>query len=286
MQLKIDDDVINHLLFHKSLIDEQEDTIDINYYVNMLQKTNEGDYISIDDPFDRSISIAFELVINNHLDPWDLDLVNFSSMYLKRAKEAKIDLITAGRIIYMAWKVLKLQSNDLVTSVKKIEEEPEVFGWGDIPKGYWLESDDGYSYTNLVMNTPRPPLEEPVRRDSKRKVTLIELLDAFGKAKKESEEYQLIEIQRRGERLRLAEKSRKRMQGTVHEDHLEEDIQSIWDRIKKYPQKTMSLLDICKTMDKDEIIKVFMSVLFLASDNKITVFQKQFPYGKIYIKNP
>ena len=129
-------------------------------------------------------------------------------------------------------------------------------------------------------------MEEPVRRDSKRKVTLIELLDAFGKAKKESEEYQLIEIQRREERLRLAEKSRKRMQGTAHEDHLEEDIQSIWDRIKKYPQKTMSLLDICKTMDKDEIIKVFMSILFLASDDKITVFQKQFPYGKIYIKNP
>jgi chromatin segregation and condensation protein Rec8/ScpA/Scc1 (kleisin family) len=170
--------------------------------------------------------------------------------------------------------------------MKKIEEEPEVFGWGDIPQGYWIESDDGYSYTNLVMNTPTPPLEEPVRRDSKRKVTLIELLDAFGKAKKESEEYQLIEIQRREERIRLAEKSRRRIQGTAHEDHLEEDIQSIWDRIKQYPQKTMSILDICDTMDKDEIIKVFMSILFLASDNKITVFQRKFPYGKIYIKNP
>jgi len=285
VQLKIDDDVINHLLFHKSLIDDQQESRNINYYVNLLHKTSQGDYISIDDPFDRSISIAFELVINNHLDPWDIDLVNFSSMYLNRAKEEKIDLITAGRIIYLAWRVLKLQSNDLVTSMNKIEEEPEVLEWGDIPQGYWLESDDGYSYTNLVMNTPVPPLEEPVRRDSKRKVTLIELLDAFGKAKKESENYQLIEIQRREERLRLAEKSRKRMQGTAHEDHLEEDIQLIWDRIKQYPGNTMSLFDICKTRDHEEILKAFMSILFLAYDNKITVFQKQFPYGKIYIKN-
>jgi len=109
-QLKFDNDVINHLIFHKSLIDEKDDASRINYYVNMLQKADEGEYISIDNPFDRSIAIAFELVMKQHLNPWDIDLVNFSTIYLKRAKEEKIDLITAGRIIYMAWKVLKLQT--------------------------------------------------------------------------------------------------------------------------------------------------------------------------------
>jgi len=284
-QLKIDNNVINHLIFHKSLIDEKDDTSRINHYINMLQKADEGEHISIEDPFDRSIAIAFELVMKQHLNPWDIDLVNFSTMYLKRAKEEKIDLITAGRIIYMAWKVLKLQSDDLVVSMKKQEEEYEPFGWGDIPTGMWLSKDDAYSYTNLVINMPEPPLDEPIRRDSKRKVTLIELVDAFNQARKESEEYQLLELQRKEERERLSELARKRMKGTAVEDHLDEDVKATWERIKKFPKKTIPLIELCDRKGREEFIKVLMSVLFLAYDNKLLVYQKEFPFGKIYIKN-
>jgi len=284
-QLKIDNDVINHLLFHKSLIDEKEGAGRINHYVNMLQKTDEGEHISIESPFDRSIAIAFELVLQQHLNPWDIDLVSFSTMYLKRAKQEKIDLITAGRIIYMAWKVLKLQSNDLVVNVESNEEHYEPFGWGDIPTEMWLTKDDAYSYTNLVMNMPEPPIEEPVRRNAKRKVTLIELLDAFDLARKESEDFILLDQQRKEERERLAQKARKRMKGTAHEDHLEEDIDAIWKRIQKYPKNMMTLTQICEKNNREELIKVLMSVLFLAMENKVIVFQKKFPYGKIFIKN-
>lgn len=282
---KIDNEVINHLLFHKSLIDEKDDSARINYYVSMLQKTDEGEHISIENPFDRSITIAFELVMQQHLNPWDIDLVSFSTMYLKRAKQEKIDLMTAGRIIYMAWKILKLQSNNLVVALEKQEETYEPFGWGDIPTEMYLTNDDAYSYTNLVMNMPESPLEEPLRRDSKRKVTLIELLDAFDLARKESEEFQILDQQRQEERERIAERARKRMKGTAHEDHLEDDIQAIWKRIKNHSNKTLTLIQLCEKKGKEELIKVLISVLFLAMDNKIIVFQKKFPYGKIFIKN-
>ena len=284
-QLKLDNEVINHLLFHKSLIDEKDDATKINHYVNMLQKADDGEHISIENPFDRSIAIAFELVMQQHLNPWDIDLVNFSTIYLKRAKEEKIDLITAGRIIYMAWRVLKLQSDNLVVSMETQEETYEPFGWGDIPTEMWLSKDDAYSYTNLVMNMPKSPLDEPIRRDAKRKVTLMELLDAFDKARIESEEHQLLEQQRKEERERLANLALKRMKGTAHEDHLEEDVETIWKRIKQFPKKTMSLKEICEKKGREELIKVLMSVLFLAYDNKVLVYQKKFPYGKIYIKN-
>ena len=282
---KIDNEVINHLLFHKSLIDEKDDSARINYYVSMLQKTDEGEHLSIENPFDRSIAIAFELVMQQHLNPWDIDLISFSTMYLKRAKQEKIDLMTAGRIIYMAWKILKLQSNNLVVTMEKQEETYEPFGWGDIPTEMYLTNDDAYSYTNLVMNMPEPPLEEPLRRDSKRKVTLIELLDAFDQARKESEEFQILDQQRKEERERIAERARKRMKGTAHEDHLEEDIQMIWERIKNHSNKNLTLMELCEKKGKEELIKVLMSVLFLAMDNKIIVSQKKFPYGKIFIKN-
>ena len=284
-QLEIDNDVINHILFHKSLIDEKEDATRINHYVNMLQKADEGEHISIEDPFDRSIAIAFELVMQQHLNPWDIDLVNFSTMYLKRAKEEKIDLITSGRIIYMAWKVLKLQSDDLVVTVESKEEQYEPLDWGDIPTEMWLSKDDAYSYTNLVMNMPESPLDEPLRRNAKRKVTLIELLDAFDQARIESEEHQLIEQQRKEERERLAEKARKRMKGTAVEDHLEEDVEAVWQRIKEFPKRIVPLMDLCERKGKEELIKILMSVLFLAMENKVLVYQKKFPYGKIYIKN-
>ena len=284
-QPEIDSDVINHLLFHKSLIDEKDDASRINYYVALLQKTNEGEYVSIMNPFDRSIAIAFELVIKQHLNPWDIDLVSFSTMYLKRAREEKIDLMIAGRIIYMAWKILKLQSDDLIVSMENQEETYEPFEWGDIPQEMYFTKDDAYSYTNLVMKLPEPPLEEPVRRDAKRKVTLIELLDAFNQARKEAEEYQLIEMHRKQERERLAMLARERMKGTAHEDHLEKDIEVVWKRIQKHPGKTMTLNDLCKKEGKEEMTKVLMSVLFLAYDNKILFYQKRFPYGKIFIKN-
>lgn len=283
-QVELDNEVINHLLFHKSLIDEKDDTNRINQYVNMLQKTDEGNYISMDNPFDRSIAISFELVMQQHLNPWDIDLVNFSTMYLNRTQQEKIDLITAGRIIYMAWKVLKLQSDDLVGSIESKQETYEPLGWGDIPTEMWLSKDDAYSYTNLVMNMPQSPIEEPLRRDSKRKVTLMELLNAFDIAKKEAEEYQLLEKQRQEERQRLTDLARKRMKGTAHEDHLEEDVEAIWQRINGYPKKTVQLTNLCEKKGREEFIKVLMSVLFLAMDNKVLVFQKKFPYGKIFIK--
>jgi len=273
------------LLFHKALIDEDNDMSRINQYLDMVKRTSEKEHLTLTNPFDRSIHLAFDLVLNQHLNPWNIDLVNFSSMYLKKAKEERIDLMTAGRIIYMAWKVLRMQSDDLVVNMEAKEEEEELdFGWGDIPTGAWLKSDDGYSYTNLVMKSPCPPLEEPVRRDSKRKITLIELLDAFDHARKDVEEFQLIDKLRREERQRLAEKARKKMKGVAHEDYLEEDIALVWEKICHFPKKSMSLSNICEKTDSEEHIKAFLSVLFLAYDKKIRIYQRRFPYGEIYIK--
>jgi segregation and condensation protein A len=285
-QLRIDNDVLHHLLFHKALIDEEQDSSRLNQYIQMAQQTHEGEHLTINNPFDRSIALAFELVINQQLNPWDIDLVSFSTMYLQRAKQERIDLLTAGRIIYMAWKVLRLQSDELRGSMEAQREEQEYMGfdWGDLPSGAWLESDDGYSYTNLVMRMPEPPIEEPLRRQADRKVTLMELLGAFDLARKEAEEYQLLDGMRQQERERLATLARKHMKGTAHEDHLEEDILSIWQKIQASDKKTLTLVELCSDTSHEERIKTFMSVLFLAYDNKITVFQRRFPYGKIYIK--
>jgi segregation and condensation protein A len=219
------------------------------------------------------------------MNPWDIDLVGFSSMYLKRAKKEKIDLMTAGRIIYMAWKVLRMQSDHLVVNMETKEEVIEQgFGWEDIPTATWLANDDDYSYTNLLMKMPESPLEEPLRRDSTRKVTLIELLSAFDEVRKESEQYQILDQLRQEERIQLEQKARKAMKGSAHEDHLEEDVATVWERICQFPKKSMNFTELCQVDSAEERIKTFISILFLAYEKKIIVHQQKFPYGEIYIK--
>jgi len=256
----------------------------INEYINMVKETQKKDSISVSNPFDRSVYLAFDLVLHQHMNPWNIDLVSFSSLYLKKAQEEKIDLISAGRIIYMAWKVLHMQSDHLVIDMEAKQQEEPDFGWDDIPTGSWFENDDGYSYTNLVMKNPDPPLKEPLRRDGKRKITLIELLGAFDQARKDAENYQMLDQMRQKERERLAINARKAMKGASHEDHLEEDIAAVWAKIRDSPKKSMSLNSICDAEDYDDRIKTFLSVLFLAYDEKIRIYQRQFPFGEIYIK--
>ena len=283
--MELDNDVINHLLFHKALIDETNDMTRINQYLELAKAAVTGESAAIEDPFDRSVYLAFDLVLNQNMNPWDIDLVGFSTMYLKRAKKEKIDLMAAGRIIYMAWKVLRMQSDHLVVNMETKEDVIEQgFGWEDIPTAAWLANDDEYSYTNLLMKMPQSPLEEPLRRDSTRKVTLIELLSAFDEVRKESEQYQLLDQLRQEERIQLEQKARKAMKGSAHEDHLEEDVASVWERICQFPKKSMNFSELCEVDSPEERIKTFISILFLAYEKKIIVHQQKFPYGEIYIK--
>lgn len=283
--MEVNNDVVNHLLFHKALIDENNDSSQINKYLNMAQ--NMSSPSSIDNVFDRSVYLIFDLVVNQDFNPWDIDLVNFSSIYLARAKQEKIDLMVAGRIIYMAWRILRLQSDHLVVSMEEQQQQPPLdqgFGWEDIPMSTWMATDQEYSYTNLLMKMPEPPITEPLRRDASRKVTLMELLQAFDEVRKEAEQHQMLDELRQEERLKLAEKARSSMRGAAHEDHLEEDIASVWQRILELNRPSLAFKEICTNNDPEERIRIFLSILFLAYEKRISVHQKSFPYGEIYIK--
>ncbi len=279
----VDNDIIQYLLIHKSLVDEERN---LDTYISILRETSQGGYINIDNPVDRSIALVFELVMQNHLDPWDIDLVRFSTLYLKRAQEEDIDLVAAGRIILMAWRILRLQSNNLVELIKEHQREVEETSRGgdSFQTEMWLSSDDPYSYVNLLLTIPDPPIGEPVRRETTRRVTLIELLEAFEEARREAELHQRIEEERRKNKEKMLIESHRRMIGSTHDDHLEEDVEDTWNKIKDSRKTLLTLQDLCNTRDKEEVIKTILSLLFLAYDNKIKLYQRRFPYGKIYVK--
>jgi len=89
------EEIISHLLMQKEDATRKDK---IEEYIEMAGNSS----MYLKDPFDRAIALTFDLVMEEHLDPWDIDLVSFSKLYLKRVKNSgMIDLITAGRIILM-----------------------------------------------------------------------------------------------------------------------------------------------------------------------------------------
>ncbi len=284
MKRDIDHDILQHLLFHKAIAEYEEEISRIDKYIDMLQKAQTGEHLGIDDPFDKSIAIAFELVLQKHLNPWAIDLAKFSSLYLQRAKKEKIDLVIAGRLIYMAWKVLNLQSKDAAENAERLRYREEEIGWDDLAIDDWLYDEQDYSYTRMISDKSFTPLIEPIRRKAQRRVTLIELIEAFEKARREAEERKLIEKIRQTEKERILNEAKKRMKGVVHEEAIEKEIERIWDKIKKFNGKAIPITELCNFNDKNERINTLIALLHLAHDRKIRLYQRRFPFGKIYVK--
>lgn len=233
------------------------------------------------DKLDKSIGIVFELVIEQHLDPLNIDLGKFSKLYMKRVKkEPDLDLISAGKLIFMAWSILKLQSDEVLSLTE--EEEHDV--WDDIEEVDWWEDDDNFELTLKIKETEEELFEEKVRRKGQRKVTIFELIDALKEAKKESE--RRLEMQEIREKARIENKllSRKNLDSNIHKDDLEADIDVIWDRINEFDKDTIKLSEICNN-SKEDMITCLVSALFLASKEKVDVWQDNFPFGEIFVKN-
>lgn len=282
-------EVVNHLLFHKSLIAEDTDASRLNAYIAMIKASREGAHLVMVNPFDRAIAIAFQLVIEQHLDPWKLDLVQFTELYLKHVRETKeVDLITAGRLVFLAWTVLKLQSDQALLRAEASrhlpEPEPEASGWDDIPTDSWLTDDGEYAFTNAVLQNKVAPIDEKVRHRGDRKVTLFELVEAFEEARAEAEARIILDSKRKEAKALWATERKAGVQGAAHKEDLEAEIEEVWGRILRLNGHPIPLKDL-HDGTRDDRVKALVSVLFLAREVKLDLWQDNFPYGPIFVKN-
>jgi len=275
--------VESHLIFHKSLIDDSDDGSRLDSYIEMIQNMELEEHLAVDDPFDRSIILTFELVMENQMDPWNIDLIKFSREYLKKVrKDDEVDLIAAGRIAFMAWSVLRLQSDKVVRDCEEQDPDDDEF-WDDFTD--WYGSDDDFEFTERVIHRKDPPIKEMVWRKGKRPVTLMELVDAFETAREEAVMYQDICKQR--DRLRKDwEKTRRvNLSDKMHKEDLQGDIQQIWSRISQHNGSAIPIENICNQQDVDDRLMALVCSLHLAKERKIKIWQPKFPYGEIFIKN-
>lgn len=277
----VDEEVVRHLLFHKALTFEPETNERIGEYVRMVQDSKEGEHVAIRDAFDRSIALALELVIQEHLDPWKIDLVQFSQLYMKHAQEKHVDLVTAGRILLMAWTVLKLQSDELAQKAEKKEEPPQALDWDSIPD--WNIGDEAWDYNRLVAAMPKPPFDEPVRHNAPRKVTLMELVEAFEEIRHEAMLRQQVQAERELLKAQMATSAQSSVANMMHQDDPEAEIQEVWRLVQKLDPVPVPL-SVLAEGDPDGIVKAFNAVLFLANWGRVKVWQRGFPYGPVYLR--
>lgn len=278
--------VINHLMFYKSIISEEDSGQKISEYMELVRGLKEGGHLPIRDPFDKSIALTFELVMQHHMNPWDVDLMKFSTLYMERMKhETDVDFITAGRLMFMAWSVMKLQSDEvLANNQPKFEAPAEILdSYAGAPSGDWIQSEPSYDFTTAVLTQPEPPLQESVYRHGSRPVTLFELVGAFEEARKEAELQKVLNEERKKQRAIWESTKALKVDRMMHRDDLQEDISTIWARIKPLSGQ-ISLTRLCARPCDEERLTAFVSILFLAFVKQIRIWQENFPYGEIFVE--
>jgi hypothetical protein len=182
----------------------------------------------------------------------------------------------------MAWKILKLQSDEVLLNAQQIQEQEEEY-WHE-PDGDWYLNDDDFEYTSEVINRKKPPLHEMIWRKGKRRVSLLELVGAFEEAKRESEIIRILNTRHAEEREKFKKFRKQNINQKVHQESLQEEMDLIYKRISKFNGHPIPLSDIY-TLELDDKITTLVSSLFLAHSRKINIWQRKFPFGQIFVKN-
>ncbi len=264
--------VLGHLLFHKAMIDEDAGAENIDRYLNVLRESKSQ--ASPRDPLDRSIETVFELVLSNNLDPWDIDLMQFTKLYTEKVKDEEVNFVLAGKLMLMAWSILRMQSEQVLSNSETRSDS------------YITDMD----FDTLDLFQPEEPrvrlfmpedadLDEVVRHHGTRPVTLVELLGAFEEAQREEEQNYLREKMREANRLKLNAV----FDTKAHNDDMERDVEDVWQRICRCGSGALNLEDIWNG-GREDLVSVFMALLFLARAGKISIWQDDLPYGKIMLE--
>ena len=122
--------------------------------ISELAGMEEAEHQFLVDPFDRSVALVFQMFQSSDLDPWDVDLSFFIEMFSERIEDSQnIDLPTCGRLIRMAWSILKGQASDLIERQERAFDFTEEDENWDFEGGWEMDFDDAdYNFSVGVLS--------------------------------------------------------------------------------------------------------------------------------------
>ena len=228
------DDIVSRLL-------GGDTDLETNRYLDRLvelSRVEEAEHQFLIDPFDRSVALVFQLFQNSDLDPWDVDLSVFLDLFSERINNSEnIDLPTCGRLVRMAWSILRGQASSLIERQERSLIEEEIDDTWEFEESWESEfSDEDYNFSVGVLTGAADEVlpsmfEGRIHREEGRPVTLGELLMGLQAAGRLSEEQRMRE-QIAKERREANEKARVRFGGSLHVENLEDDLKRTWDALR------------------------------------------------------
>ncbi|HEV2520662.1 MAG TPA: hypothetical protein VGX00_08660 [Thermoplasmata archaeon] len=278
--------VVDYLVFHRSLIGEAAGRPAIlERYLTLVQNLKEGVHVIIPDPFQKATALLFELVMEEEFDPWEIDLVRFTEVYLERVREeGGIDFAVAGRLLYMAWSILYLQSQELLRAHDP-PADPSTLDPAATPDDSYLSelaSPEAVDVTTAILDGPAPVSLTPmVRHPETRPVSLIELVQAFSDA--EAQARRSLRVQELRERLR--EEQRAPPEVLVHGDIPERDLADTWAAALTHPVGApFPILELWRPeQGRDRLVSIFLATLFLARERAIELRQEKLGESALYL---
>ena len=207
----------------------------------------------------------------------------------------------------MSWEVLHHQAEDLFERVQYNDTEDD---WDD-GLGFGWEADyndEDFFFTNSVLQGTADEflpdlLENRVRRDEGRPVTLVELLSAFKDASDDAESLRLREENRLAHEAELKEYLSD-VGGRMHNEDLEGDIKRCWQALRtscvasdstKVPvlvvmESLKPILEqtfgsVPEGYDDEAKVASFIAGLFLTHRGFASITQDSVPDGVIYLED-
>ncbi|MBT60245.1 MAG: hypothetical protein CMA63_01665 [Euryarchaeota archaeon] len=299
-------DVIDQLLASG---EESDEAAMFGDRIMAIAEREEAEHQTLVDPFDRSVALVLSLVRDEGLDAWNIDLSNFLKVFTARVKSeaSSLDLPACGRLIRLSWEVLHHQAEDLFDRIQYSGEDED---WGD-DLGFGWEADyndEDFYFTSSILQGEADELlpgllENRVRRDEGRPVTLVELLSAFKDASDDAETLRL----REENRIAHAEELKEYLSdvgGRMHNEDLEGDIKRCWQALRstclassrsKVPvtevmEQLKPILEhnfgqIPEGYDDEAKVASFIAGLFLTHRGFASITQDEVPDGTIFLED-
>jgi len=195
---------------------------------------------------------VLEVVEKYDLDPWNIDLEKFTSVFLSEVNEYFRDFPVAGKIVYFAWINIRNKSELLIPKPEQEEvlmDEPQEFGEEDIAL---------------------PDLSLGYLPVEKRNVTVEDIVEAI----RNTPISFLKNTVRKAKKIIFQENS--------HPEDLHVIIGEIWKRMLEEKKEHFTMESITN-QSTDDLINVFQSSLFLSYYGRIELNQ-EVPFGDIWIK--
>ena len=206
--------------------------------------------------FGEPAEVLVELAKKGEIDPWDIDIARTTQRFLEYIDSLeKRDLRIPARTLLYAAMLLRMKS-DFIEGAR--DEEPEL-----------IPDEVEFEVVETIDGLPQPP----IRRHTKRPVTLEELISELRKAE--------MVGRRKAMRERWPDSPVEKAMDLSHEEGIE-------DRIKALGPILDSLFESSKIaaftdVKSKERIMDYVSLLFMAQRRQVWLEQEEF-FQELYIR--